>query len=73
MMTLEVEDTELHENELIELLHRGLDLEYIPKHTICIQNNYMRQSRALYMSLKTSVQQFVERLNDLNGYLLYFS
>jgi hypothetical protein len=25
----------------------------------------------LYMGLNTSVQQFVERLNDLNRYLLY--
>jgi hypothetical protein len=25
------------------------------------------------MGLNTSVQQFVERLNDLNRYLLYFS
>jgi hypothetical protein len=30
----------------------------------------MRQ--ALYMGLNMSVQQFVERLNDLNRYLLYF-
>jgi hypothetical protein len=32
----------------------------------------MRQSNGLYMGLNTSVQQFVERLNDLNRYLLYF-
>jgi hypothetical protein len=30
----------------------------------------MRQSRG--MGLNTSVHQFVERLNDLNRYLLYF-
>jgi hypothetical protein len=32
----------------------------------------MRQPRGLYIGLNTSVQQFVERLNDLNRYLLYF-
>jgi hypothetical protein len=29
-------------------------------------------SRGIYMGLTTSVQQFVDRLNDLNHYLLYF-
>jgi hypothetical protein len=29
-------------------------------------------TKALYMGLNTSVQQFEERLNDLNSYLLYF-
>jgi hypothetical protein len=32
----------------------------------------MRQPRALYMGLNTSVQQFIESLNDLNRYMLYF-
>jgi hypothetical protein len=32
----------------------------------------MRKTKDLYMGLNTSVQQFVERLNDLNRYLLYF-
>jgi hypothetical protein len=32
----------------------------------------MRQPRGLYVVLNTSVQQFVERLNDLNRYLFYF-
>jgi hypothetical protein len=32
----------------------------------------MRHPRDLYMALSTSVQQFVESLNDLNRYLLYF-
>jgi hypothetical protein len=32
----------------------------------------MRESRGLYIGLNTSVQKFVERLNDLNRYLLYF-
>jgi hypothetical protein len=44
--------------------------EYIPKRAIHVQKYYMR--RGLYMGLNTSVQQFVERLNDLNRYLLYF-
>jgi hypothetical protein len=35
-----------------------------------MQKYYMK--RGLYMGLNTSVQQFVERLNDLNRYLLYF-
>jgi hypothetical protein len=42
----------------------------VPKREICEQKYYMR--RGLYMGLNTSVQQFVERLNDLNCYLLYF-
>jgi hypothetical protein len=29
-------------------------------------------SQGLYMDLNTFVQQFVERLNDINRYLLYF-
>jgi hypothetical protein len=33
----------------------------------------MRQSRGLYMGLETSVKQFVERMNDLNCYMLYFT
>jgi hypothetical protein len=37
-----------------------------------MQKYYMRQPRGLYMGLNTSVHQFVERLNDLNRYLLYF-
>jgi hypothetical protein len=32
----------------------------------------MRQPKELYMGLNTSVQQFVERLNDINRYLFYF-
>jgi hypothetical protein len=29
-------------------------------------------TKGLYIDLNTSVQQFVEKLNDLNRYLLYF-
>jgi hypothetical protein len=32
----------------------------------------MLHPRSLYKGLNTSVRQFVERLNDLNRYLLYF-
>jgi hypothetical protein len=32
----------------------------------------MRQPRGLYLGLNTSVQQLVERLTELNRYLLYF-
>jgi hypothetical protein len=70
MKRMEAEDSEFPDNELIELLVRDVGLEYIPKHAICVQKYYMRQR--LYMGLNTSVQQFVERLNDLNRYLLYF-
>jgi hypothetical protein len=72
MRRLESEDSDVPDNELIELVLRDIGLEYIPKRTIRVQKYYMRQPRGLYMGLNTSVQQFVERLNDLNRYLLYF-
>jgi hypothetical protein len=72
MRRLEAEDSDVPDNELIELILRDVGLEYIPKPAICVQKYYMRQPRGLYMGLNTSVQQFVERLNDLNRYLLYF-
>jgi hypothetical protein len=72
MRRLEAEDSEVPDNELIELVHRNVGLEYIPMRAIRVQTYYTRQSRCLYMGLNTSVQQFVERLNDLNRYLLYF-
>jgi hypothetical protein len=49
---------------------RDLGLEYIPKCAIRVKKYYMK--RDLYMGLNTSVQKFVERLNDLNQCLLYF-
>jgi hypothetical protein len=72
MRRLKAEDSEVPDNELIELVLRDVGLEYIPKRAIRVQKYYMR--RGLYMGLNTSVQQFVEnqRLNDLNRYLLYF-
>jgi hypothetical protein len=72
MRRLEAEDSEVLDNELIELVLRDVGLEYIPKSAIHIQKCYIRQAKGLYMGLNTSVKQFVERLNDLNRYLLYF-
>jgi hypothetical protein len=71
---LEEEDSEIPVNDLIELVIRELyiGLEYIPKRTIRVQKYDMMQPRGLYMGINTSVQLFVERLNDLNRYLLYF-
>jgi hypothetical protein len=66
MRRLEAEDSDISDNELIEQVLRDVGLEYIPKRAIRVQNHSMRQSRDLYMGLITSVQQFVERLNDLN-------
>jgi hypothetical protein len=70
MRRLDAEDSDVYDNELIELVLRDVGLEYIPKRAIQVQKYYMR--RGLYMGLNTSVQQFIERLNDLNRYLLYF-
>jgi hypothetical protein len=72
MRRLEAEDSEVPDNELIELVLRDVGLEYISKRAIRVQKYYMRQPRGLYMGRNTSVQQFVERLNELNRYLLYF-
>jgi hypothetical protein len=57
MRRLEAEDSEVPDNELIELVLRDVGLEYIPKQAIFIQKYYMRQPRGLYMGLNTSVQQ----------------
>jgi hypothetical protein len=72
MRRLEAEDSDVPENELIELVLRDVGLEYIPKRAIRVKKNYMRQHWGLCMGLNTSVQIFVERLNDLNRNLLYF-
>jgi hypothetical protein len=64
MRRLEAEDSEVPDNDLIELFLRDLGFECIPKPAIHMQKHYMR--RGLYMGLNMSVQQFVERLNDLN-------
>jgi hypothetical protein len=65
---LEAEDSEVPDNELIELVLRDAGLEYIPKRSILVQKYYMRKPRDFYMGLNTSVQQFVGRLNGLNCY-----
>jgi hypothetical protein len=67
---LEAEDSEVPDNELIELVLRDVGLEFIPKCARHVQKFYMRQTGGLYMGLNTSVQQFVEWLNELNRYLL---
>ena len=67
---LDDEDAELPDIDLLELVIRDIGLEYIPRRTIRVQKYYMR--RGLFMGPSTSVQQFVERLNDLNHYVLYF-
>jgi hypothetical protein len=72
MRRLEAEDSEVPDNDIIELVLRDVGLEYIPKRAIRMQKYYMRQTSCLCMGLNTSVQKFVERLNDLNRYLLYF-
>jgi hypothetical protein len=69
---LEAEDSDVPDNELIELVLRDIGLEYIPKQAIHVQKYYIRLPECLYMGLNTSVHQFVERLNELNRYLLYF-
>jgi hypothetical protein len=65
MRRLEAEDSEVPDNELIELVLRDVGLEYIPKHAIRVQKYYIKQPRGLYMGLNTSVKQFVESLDDL--------
>jgi hypothetical protein len=70
MRMLEAEDSEVPDNELIEIVLRDVGLEHIPKRPIRVQKYYLR--RGLYMGLNTFIQQFLERLNDVNRYLLYF-
>ena len=67
---LAAEDGDLPDNDLLELVMRDVGLEYIPERAIRVQKYYMR--RGLYLGSNTTVQQFVERLNDLNRYLLFF-
>jgi hypothetical protein len=75
MRRLEAEDSDVPDNELIELVLRDVGLEYIAKRAMRVQKYYMRELRGLYMGLDTYVKQFVERLhlNDLNHYLFYFA
>jgi hypothetical protein len=43
MKRLEAEDSEVQDNDLIELVLRDVGLEYIPKLVIHLQKYYMRQ------------------------------
>jgi hypothetical protein len=45
MRRLEAEDSDVPDNELIELVLRDMGLEYIPKRTIRVQKYYMRKPR----------------------------
>jgi hypothetical protein len=67
---LGAEDIELPDHDLLKLVIRDVRLEYISRHAIRVQKYYMR--RSLFMQLSVSVQQFVEHLNEMNCYLLYF-
>jgi hypothetical protein len=64
------EDIELPDHDLLDLVIRDLGLDYISRRAIRVQKYYM--SRCLFIGPTTTVQQFMERLNDLNMYLLYF-
>jgi hypothetical protein len=67
---LGAEDIELPDHDLLELVIRDVGLEYISRRAIRVQKYYMR--RCLFMGPSVSVQQFIERLNEMNRYLLYF-
>jgi hypothetical protein len=67
---LDAEDSELPDNDLLELVMRDVSLEYILKSEIQVQKYYMR--RGLFLGQNMSMQMFVERLDELNRYLLYF-
>jgi hypothetical protein len=47
MRRLEAEDSDVPDNELIELVLRDVGLEYFPKRAIRVQKYYMRQPRGL--------------------------
>jgi hypothetical protein len=42
MRRLEAEDSDVPDNEILELVLRNLGIEYIPKRAICMQKYYMR-------------------------------
>jgi hypothetical protein len=45
MRRLEAEESDVPDNELIELVLRDVGLEYIPQRAICVNNYYLRQLR----------------------------
>jgi hypothetical protein len=55
MRRFEAENSEIPDNDIIELVLRDIGLEYIPKCAIRVQKYYMRQPRGLYMVLNTSL------------------
>jgi DNA repair protein RadC len=57
-LVFQAEDSELPDNELIELVLRNMGLEYITKPAILMQKYYMTQPRSLYLVHNISVQQF---------------
>jgi hypothetical protein len=56
MRRLEEEDSEVPDNELIELVLRDVGLEYIPKHAIRMPKYHVRQPWGLYMDLNTYLE-----------------
>jgi hypothetical protein len=70
MRRLEAEDSDVPDNELIELVLRDVGLEYVPESAKRVQKYHMRDK-----SIILDLQKFVKRkrLNELNHYLLYFS
>jgi hypothetical protein len=47
MRRLQAENSDVPDNDLIELVLGDISLEYIHKHTICVEKYYMRQTRGL--------------------------
>jgi hypothetical protein len=69
---LGAEDMELSDHDLLELVIKDVGLEHIISRSVIRgQKYYMR--RCLFIGPSVSIQQFVERLNEMNRYLLYFT
>ena len=67
---INAEDSEIPDHELLEVVIIDLGLDYISRHTIRVQQHYMRI--CLFIGPSTTVKKFVERLNVLNRYLLSY-
>jgi hypothetical protein len=50
MRRLEAEDSDVPDNELIELVLRDVGLEYIPKRTICVQKLHVQIAPSMIVS-----------------------
>jgi hypothetical protein len=74
MRRLEEEDSEILDNEPIELVLRDMyiGLQYIPKFDVRLEKYYLRRPRGLYIDLTKYLEQFVKWSNGLNRYLLPF-